>query len=176
MTVLPHVGATTNANAETRRGPARKFDHHKAFADYCMGASINSLSKKYGVSRSSLTEAFERIQRDVARSPQQPPPVADPPPCAANGVGNDTSHVVEAGGLRGAPAGDPLPPARDEKEKDSLVEAGAPTVRLQLDEHGDTIYVLTLPRVDYATHSWFFVQEMLKPFDAATVRWINEED
>lgn len=112
----------------------------------------------------------------VARSPQQPPPVADPPPPAVNGVAAGTSPAGEAGGLRGAPAGPSVPTPTRDQEMGALVEVGAPIVRRQLDEHGDTIYVFDLPAARYQTHSHSLVLEMLQPFEPSSVRWINEED
>lgn len=186
MTVLPRLGDTTSAKSETNRMLAyhrgrRRFDHDEAYLEYMSGTNMVDLARRYGVHRSSVEQAIRNVHNKigVARSPQQPPPVADPPPCAANGVGNDSkpagTGVVEAGGLRGAPAGTVHPPAREGKEQ-ILVEVGAPIVRRQLDEHGDTVYVFDLPAARYVTHAWSLVQEMLAPFDPAAVRWINEED
>lgn len=173
--VLPHVGGTTVADAETSRngghgkGPARKFDHDKAFYEWCTGTPMRTLVRRYGVHRSALEQAFQKIRRDAARSPIPCPAPDDPPPVRVDG--GDAS----AGGLRGAPAGDSPSPARDEKEM-TPVEVGAPIVRRQLDEHGDTIYVFDLPAARYQTHSHSLVLEMLQPFEPSSVRWINEED
>lgn len=175
--VLPHVGGTTVADAETSRngghgkGPARKFDHDKAFYEWCTGTPMRTLVRRYGVHRSALEQAFQKIKRDAARSPIPCPAPDDPPPVRVDG--GDAS----AGGLRGAPAGNQKIPVKDQKEAPAVEPAGAPIVRRQRDGDGDTVYIVELPATTrYQTHARSMVDALLGPFDASSVRWINEED
>lgn len=177
MTVLPHGGGTHRAHAETqlRRTGPRKFDHQAAADARAAGHSWRTIAAFFGVDHKSVRNAVEIIpntRRDAARSPIPCPAPDDPPPPVLVDGGD-----ASAGGLRGAPAGNQKIPVKDQKEAPAVEPAGAPIVRRQRDGDGDTVYIVELPATTrYQTHARSMVDALLGPFDASSVRWINEED